>query len=142
MSLDSGFFVKIATPLADRMSVLRFLLDAGWELNDHGNIVFLPLGDDGAFSWQATPLASEDEVWGLLETKCQRRETIGVVLSFRDAGSGGEFLLEPDGTVIFTPSINRRTVAACTDVTWYLERLLPALGKCGVIESWEWREHV
>ncbi len=122
--------------------MLRSLVDGGWRLGSSEGLVCLPKGDDDAFAW-STFDGPEEDFWGLVETKATLGETVGVVLYWSQSSAGGEFLLVPDGSLIFTPSVNRVNISDlnASDVTWYVTRIISAVAQSGAeIESWEWSE--
>lgn len=121
------------------MDVLTSLLVAGWKPEDHdGMLRYLAVGDD--FGWSDTDIAELPTILDQFRVKAKMGEVIGVVLTFDSTMIGGEFLFCPDGDVTLSPSVNRRTVNGRSDVGWYLDRILPAVGVAGVLESWKWEE--
>jgi hypothetical protein len=144
MSLDLGAFFTISVAVHEPQLVLvEALIDLGWSPIDNGGVSYLPLNDLDQFDWQHVPLEALADVHAVLRQKAQAGETVGIVLTWAQSGVGGEFLFSPDGTTVFSASVNRKVVAAqVTDVTWYIERLLPALHRPPhtMVTQWSWRE--
>lgn len=139
---DQGLFLRLRfRGESDPVSVLDALLSSGWKSDDDGRLRYLPLGDED-YNWTVTSASDLPRVFAEIRTKARNGETIGVVLTFGDTATGGEWLLLPNGDVAFTPSVNRRTTQGRTDVGWYLERVWPALLGEGAfdVESWRWEE--
>ena len=64
-----------------------------------------------------------------------------MALTWRDSEIGGEFLIYPDGLILISLSINRKTSnEGFTDVNWYLSKILPPLRKSFTIESIKFSE--
>lgn len=145
MSVDAGLIVRFEQA-SDWSSVrlVRVLLDIGWRFDDGGFLVYLPLGDNDAFDWQREESCRSAEAWKTLEKKEQAGETIGVVLTWKDTQIGGEFRICPDATLSVSPSKNRQTCDSegNTDVTWYLQRILPVRKPVGTaMVNWAWAEY-
>lgn len=140
MSHTAG--VNIITPSSTKSAVelIEALLNNGWSVNDHGHVAYLPFGDEDAFNWQHAALESWPKIVETLKQKEKSHELIGLVMTWKDAGIGGEFLFFPDGQKLaISWSVNRKTLQHYTDFTdhsWYLSRILPSLlQECIVIES-------
>lgn len=112
-------------------------------MDDYGRVTYLPLGDDGDYNWSAlTP--DGGSIHEIFRAKLQRGEPLGIVLSWQETHIGGTVIIDgAAGTLAFSASMNRQCIAgsSTTDVTWYLEKLLPALEDADVfVASWEWTE--
>lgn len=146
MSVDSGLRFSVEPRLASSgtaPSLLLFqgLVRDGWRLNDHGSIVFLARGDDDDFDWQSCDRGEESSVWAELEWKAQHQETLGLVLTWHEENVGGEFIVRPGLSLSMSLSINRRmTARGITDVSWYLDRLVPSLEQLGSVVEMSWEE--
>jgi len=130
------------------VKVVQTLLDNGWTLNDHGQVSYLLVGDRDDFDWQRQRIEMAT-LMEVLKQKEQRGELIGVVMTWKDTGIGGNFLIRNDGWVSVNLSINRKCIdrsediGAITDVNWYLIRLLPAFQRNGLlVQSFSYEEHV
>jgi hypothetical protein len=104
---------------------------------------YLPAGDAN-YNWAVSPLSDIALVMAEIAAKEGSGETVGLVLTFGNTATGGEWLFFPDGTVCFTPSLNRATIGGRTDVGWYISRILPAFETADAfdLESWRWEESV
>jgi hypothetical protein len=146
MSLDSGLEFSLQPRLMSHdappsLVLLQQLVRDGWRPNDNGRIVFLPRGDNEEFDWQARGLGEESFVWAELEWKASHQEALGLVLTWREDNVGGEFVIRPALSLSVSLAINRRTTAkGITDVSWYLDRLVPTLEKLGQIVEARWAE--
>jgi hypothetical protein len=140
MSHAAGINISMSSNTKSTIELIEILLNNGWSLKDQGHISYLPLGDEDAFNWQHVAIPSWSKVVETLKQKEKNREMIGLVMTWKDANIGGEFLFFPDGRQLaISWSVNRRTLKHCADFTdhsWYLSRILtPLLKECIVIES-------
>jgi hypothetical protein len=112
------------------VDLIQSLLTFGWELNDNGEIVYLPLGDDDSYSWKSAPLSQKAEVMAELKKKQDCDELIGVVATYKDTQIGGDLLFLPEERQItFSLSINnKKTNSGISDFDWYKEKLAPWIG--------------
>lgn len=144
MSVSASMDLKINTEsITFILDVIRLLLAFGWRFNYDGAVFYLPVGDDDDFNWHSDDI-SDDELLDILREKERLGELIGVAMTWKNTGIGGEFLFRQDGSFSVNLSINRRKVKeGFTDATWYFSRIIPALavGKIN-IESIEFSEHV
>lgn len=145
MSRSASIDIQVAAVVRQVTQLLRALIESGWSLDDHGVISFLPLGDDGDYEWTSAPHAELERVLSLIDEKEAAGEEIGVGLTWKDGGSGGELRIAGN-TLFFSPTIDRRELPngqGFTDVGWYLQRFLPALTRAGLaVEAVRWAEHV
>ncbi len=75
----------------------------------------------------------------LFQAKMSAQETFGLRLWWEGGDVGGEFLIQSNSVVTFSPSMNRVTIDdRTTDVSWYLSKLLPLFRR--ELDSWAWRE--
>lgn len=140
MSHVAGVNITVSSSTKSAVELIEVFLNNGWSVNDHGHISHLPVGDEDAFNWQHTALESWPKIVETLKQKEKSHALIGLVMTWKDAGIGGEFLFFPDGQkLVVSWSVNRKTLKHCADFTdhsWYLSRILPPLLKaCLVIES-------
>jgi hypothetical protein len=148
MSRSSSIDIKFHALNRSCYDILRIWIEAGWGLNDFGEITFLPVGDNGKFEWASLPY-TEDNVTYVLETlqnKQRLDELLGINLQWKDTETGGTLLLYHDQSCSFIANINRRTILdtmQITDVNWYLHKLLTPLLTVGIgVETVAWSEHV
>jgi hypothetical protein len=127
--------------------VIQKLLTCGWTLNDGGKVSYLPLGDIDEYNWQSE-IMDKNIFMKIAFEKEQRKEIVGVVLTWMDTGVGGAVLIWNDGNMIFDLNINRRIIDGIgenriTDFNWYIVKLLPALNQNGlIVESYKFSERV
>lgn len=116
------------------VALVEQLMDYGWEPSINYEMSYLPLGDDGDFDWETEKFNLESLMATLREKELQG-ELIGVVLTWKDSGIGGQFLVYEDGTLSISMSINRKFIdeveEKITDLNWYLVRILPAFNREG-----------
>lgn len=113
----------------------------GWSPGD--DPLHLALGDVDEFDWINRPL-SQRELLNLLRQKERAAERSGVEL-LHESGEGVQLLHLGDGVVSISPSVNRRRLSPesrTTDLSWYLDRLLPAASAvtAGTFESYRVEE--
>ena len=128
------------------VELIQRLLNFGWALNYNGKVSYLPLGDNDEFSWRAESISSES-LLVILNEKEQRGELVGVVLTWKDSGIGGNFLVYNNGTLSISLSINRKLIedikSGITDLNWYLVKLIPVFSRDGwQVESFGYEEHL
>jgi hypothetical protein len=147
MSVSAAIDLELSTS-SDRVSakkVLMTLHDFGWSFDDHGNVSYLPVGDQDDFDWQSEKMSVEN-LLEIVEAKEQRGELIGVTITWKDTGIGGQLLLQSDGTMTFSITVNRKCIdeeTRITDVNWYLMRLLLPLNQNGFyVAFFQFSEHV
>ena len=113
------------------VSLIGSFINYGWELNDHGKIVYLPLGDDYNFDWTDATFEDKEKVFDELQKKQNFKETIGVVLTYKVDGTlvGGNLLfLFEENQISFSLNINlKKLVNGITDFDWYKDRVFPPL---------------
>jgi hypothetical protein len=138
MSVTASIDFRIAenkTKIAIR-KIVEYFLDFGWSLNDDGKVTYLPSGDED-FDWRSESI-QYDTLIKIFEAKERNKETIGIILTWKETGVGGQFLFWENGDFSVNLNVNRKMIEYegtynSTDVSWYLIRLLPALLKSEVI---------
>jgi hypothetical protein len=137
MSHEAGINITISSSTKSILELIGVLLNNGWSVKDHGHISYLPLGDEDAFNWQHIAIAAWPKMVEILKQKEKNRELIGLVMTWKDANIGGEFLFFPDGQLLAVSlSVNRKALKHCADFTdhsWYLTRILVPLLKEGIV---------
>lgn len=128
MSMSAWIEVKYEEPNSlDYSSVIADLLRGGWTVGFEGQVMYLPAGDRDDFDWKLVPLEEFDAMAYLAE-RSRNLERIGLTATFTGTQSGGDFLASP-GRLSFSittnPILDR--VTGLPDLTWYLQRILPAL---------------
>ena len=65
--IESGIFIQYKK-LKSINSILEDLFYIGWNLNDYGEITYLPIGDT-LFFWEHLPLSAIKDIETIIETK-------------------------------------------------------------------------
>ncbi|MNK75985.1 hypothetical protein D3C87_955400 [compost metagenome] len=95
-----------------------------------GNVVYLPLGDIDEYNWTKDPIDWSTLI-SIIKTKENQNEHIGIDLTWRETGIGGQFLFWSKGNLSINLNINRKKIDGCqfdiTDFSWYLDKIVPAL---------------
>jgi hypothetical protein len=123
MSVSASIDFKFSS--INLTNLISQLITTGWNFNDYGKISYLPIGDTD-FDWEREELMSIEKIMIILKTKEVKKETLGIVLLWKDEGIGIVFNGFPkENSVSLLLSINRKIIASTelTDFTWYLERL-------------------
>ena len=137
MSHAAGINITISSSTKSILELIEVLVNNGWSVKDHSHISYLPLGDQDAFNWQHIAIAAWPKIVEILKQKEKSRELIGLVMTWKDANIGGEFLFFPEGQLVAVSwSVNRKALKHCADFTdhsWYLTRVLTPLLKEGIV---------
>lgn len=150
MSVSASINIKLAKVKNEMISsgdVIRRLLSSKWTLNDNGKVSYLPLSDNGDYDWKWEILSIE-QLMNIIEKKEKQNETIGVSLTWENTNIGGALLIWNKGDFSFNLTINRKLInndtdISTTDVSWYLEKLLPAFSEGGhIVESLSFEQHL
>lgn len=147
MSRSSSIDIRYHSYGITSCEVLKMLLSYGWNLDDYGEITFLPMDDDDRFDWMSLPYTMDNQrhVLQLLEAKERAQELLGITLQWENSRIGGTVLFYSDQSFSFMATVNRRKLPMFefTDVNWYLHKLLaPLLENNVVVELIQWSEHV
>lgn len=160
MSVDASVSLRIVDVmsgvLVSPMKILEMLAVSQWSfVNQHGNAMYLPIGDRDSFNWQADKMDTKSLMM-ILSTKAQQGELIGVSLYWKDSSVGGSLLLwqekEAEQEKIHAPfcfslDSDRQILSGdynckITDVNWYLTKLLPVFNQGdSLVEYFTYREH-
>lgn len=130
MSIDSTISIKLTNKIS-AVEIIKSLMTYGWTLNDYGKVSYLPLGDNDDFNWQSENI-SIDTLFDIVRNKELLGEMVGVMLTWEDSLIGGSFLFDNDKSFTFNICINRKIIIGyddynMTNVSWYIERLIPAI---------------
>lgn len=141
MSTSSWITFRFNSAHPNAARVFGSLRAAQWSEQQSGLVTFLPLGDKGDFDWTSAGMSGQ-EFLDLVERKQAEGEAVGVLLTWEESDTGGEFVLSPDGVLHVALSRNRKVEgsAPVTDVAWYLRRILPSLEAVEVVRAIEWSE--
>ena len=144
MSIDAGLHLYIeANEKNWPLNILEHLIKCGWVLDDHGSFVYSPIGDVDCSNWQWSDEIPKD-IRETLLPKLLSDKILGVMLTWKKSQIGGSIVIYPSGKIIFSASINRRTMhkEQTSDVSWYVSKLLPYIAdiKGVYVTHWEWKE--
>ncbi|MFF7648579.1 hypothetical protein ACFZCY_01700 [Streptomyces sp. NPDC007983] len=93
--------------------------------------------EDGDLDWYSTPSEAFAHVVATLDSPERHRQQVGISIYHPEVETGGLLLFFYGRTNIsFSPSINRRShpvAEELTDLSWYLEQMLPPLFKIGLL---------
>lgn len=149
MSVSAKIDIKLASHQSRKVSptiIIDILFNSGWRFEDHGEVCYLPYGDNNNFEWKRDNITQGDLLL-ILKEKERLGELIGVVITWQYTRVGGNLLFFDDGTISMALNINRRLVytnqLGITDINWYLTKLLQPLCVEGVkYESYSYVEHL
>lgn len=142
-------FVQCENNSISSIAILQKLLQFGWTFSDYGMVSYLPVGDNDDYDWQRENI-STDSIMKILSIKEQKKENIGVVLTWKDTDIGGQFLLWNDGNLSINLTMNLKRLDGIdeinniniTDVSWYFARIIPAfIDKELSVESFSYHEN-
>lgn len=125
------------------VSIIRKLLGFGWSFNYEGGALYLPIGDE-YFDWERADFDGDDLI-AIIHRKEKNGELIGVTMTWKETGIGGEFLFRQDNTFSICLTINRKVLyeGRYTDVNWYLEKVVLAFVGSNIgIESINFSESI
>ncbi len=148
MSISASIDVKLASQKSNVESVIiiKKLIDFGWSYCNSGKIMYLPLGDNDDYDWRIIDEIDEVDLFNVLDQKRNMGETIGIMMTWKNTGVGGDFLFWTDGSISINLTINRKTIESngieITDINWYLQKILPCFAKDYIIELYTYEEHV
>lgn len=147
MSISASIDINLKAdivPSTISITAIQGLIGIGWTFDSDGNVFYLPLGDDDQFNWK-TEFIHQEDLFNILKRKAELFELIGVSMTWQKSNVGGDFLFRSDGSISIALSINRKTITGCssTDLSWYLERLLPGFSRVNLlIERLSYTEHL
>jgi len=126
MSVSAAIYIYFDQPV-DVVKLINDLVESGWSYEDHGQIAFLPFGDDDCFDWQNDKLENWEKIQEILTEKASLEELVGLALTWKDTQIGGEILAHPsENYITFSLTINRQTTNENnnTDFSWYQEKFV------------------
>jgi hypothetical protein len=134
MSVSASIDVKFANVATEGFSVVtvvKGLLNKGWSFHENGQVLYLPIGDDGDYNWVSESM-DLDGLINVIRVKESKNESIGIALTWRDTNIGGNLLIWDKESLSFNLSINRKVTnqdlnLGITDINWYLEKLILGL---------------
>jgi len=122
---------KIDTNIYSAIEIIKNMLNNGWRVIHKNKIFYLPVGDIGDFIWQSEKI-DENEFLELVKEKEIAHEIIGVSMYWKDSDIGFSLIIFETYDLSFNIMINRIRIDLSnkydvTDVSWYLERILPCI---------------
>jgi hypothetical protein len=138
---------KSEIEMVSPIKVIETFLRNGWKIRSNEKVTYLPIGDDDNFDWQ-TECISDEMLDKILRKKEEAGEIIGLAIMWKDTNVGGTLLIWNDCGISFNPSINRKvlkegTSSNFTDVSWYLEKLIPVFNARNfTIEKLSFEQHI
>ena len=115
--------------------IIRCMLNSGWRIVHREVIIFLPVGDVDEYDWQEEKFTENDFLVEIVKKKENAKEVIGVELYWKETEVGVSMLMFPSYELSFSTSINRMSIDLpdislkkkidITDVSWYLNVILP-----------------
>jgi hypothetical protein len=124
--------------------IVLILIKSGWNLNDSGKITYSILNTDTLDELYQVNLSQQEQVLKTIEEYERQGKTVGLVIMWGDSGIGCTLMHLEKGVVSFALNVNRKCSPSThrwTDVTWYIDLLVPILTTRGVkISSMRWME--
>jgi hypothetical protein len=120
-------------------SILKTLIESGWNPINNGLINYLPINDKDMFNWtkEEVPLS---QLLKIIDLKEQEQEIIGVDLYWGNSNIGISLLIFSSTEVSFGLNINRKYIDEATqliDFNWYALRILPDLCKAHNVSQYK-----
>jgi hypothetical protein len=137
MSHTCGIILNLETTQHSRLDLLLLLMRYGWQFDG----LYLPLGDNDIYDWQALPASEWSTVLAILKTKEVQHERLALGLHWREQLIGGTFHIDPVAASQRTYrlwtvwSAHRPRLMDdywFTDHGWYLTRIIPAFEPSGL----------
>jgi len=155
-SIDLRIVQSMSGTIVSPMKILEKLVSNGWNLFDKkGCVSYLPVGDDDMFNWTGKKM-NGTSLMEILKEKELIGELIGVGLTWKSTGIGGEVLLRQEKemqrkgihvSMSFCLTRNRKLLSdydclKITDVNWYLTKLLPIFNQGNtLVEYFSYEEY-
>jgi hypothetical protein len=131
MSRTCGITLDLETTQHSRLDLLLLLIRYGWQFDG----LYLPLGDNGMYDWQAISASEWPTVLPILKAKEVHNEQLALGLHWQEQLIGGTFHIDPVTARLHTYrlwtiwSADRPRLIDdywFTDHNWYLKRIVPA----------------
>lgn len=117
-------------------SVVSALAETGWSFEEPLGLSYV-VNDDGLFDWHEASADRADEVLSLLDAPENHEFDVAICVYHRGVVAGGQLLFPPGRSRChFIPTIDRRSLPGApefTDISWYLNALVPALLPVGLL---------
>jgi len=116
--------------------LLNTMISKNWRIKEKGKICYLPLEDE-LFDWKEEAI-SEIDLMKIISKKEQNKETIGVILYWKNTNIGVSMLIFQNYQVTFNIMINRLKLddinIDVTDVNWYFKEIIGCFDKFKIQE--------
>jgi len=134
MSISTSLDLKLAISNEVEIKAIEIieLLEKGnWNLLKNGEVLYLPIGDDGDYNWTSKRMTVE-EIKKIISRKNTNKETIGIALYHKATAVGIEMLYFESGSVSFNLSMNtvymnKSQRTKILDASWYLKEIVEPL---------------
>ncbi|GHF17652.1 hypothetical protein GCM10014715_85870 [Streptomyces spiralis] len=117
------------------LELIGELIGSGWRMEDGGHISYLVESD--MTDWVRRPLGVERLVLNEMEEARQSHGACAVILSWKETGAGGSFLMFSSGRELFldprVDTVFRQDADGYVDFEWYLAKAIPVLNRLGLI---------
>lgn len=134
MSRTSDIRFSFDAPVSVSTVVASFR-SAGWSLGEPVDILYMVNIDDG-YEWERGDISKAEEILELLDSPDHRDLEVGICIYHEAEATGGQLLFHSGRMECwFSPTIDRRGIADAeifTDVSWYLQQLIPTLLSIGL----------
>jgi len=137
MSVSNYLDIETAFSGLSRADFIESLVEDGWNLVSDGKIEFLPVGDNGDYDWQ-TEAVSQAELFDIMKQKESNNEELGIAMHWSNSEKGFSLRIDKDATLSFSFFAGERILEdthKIADVSWYLNKIVPAISKIARIES-------
>ncbi|MET8291570.1 hypothetical protein ABZV80_41345 [Streptomyces sp. NPDC005132] len=130
-------YVDITLEFASEIPISELvgsLTREGWRLNDGGHINYLVEPD--MTDWDTLPLDAITVVVEEMERARKAQGSCAVILTWRDTGIGGSFLVMRGGKKLTldprVDTVYRDDSRDYVEFEWYLKKILPAVSELGL----------
>lgn len=140
--MEASITLNCSNYSSDIIAVLQAFQQIGWSIdNGHGEVEFLPLGDNGMYDWVREKI-SLTKLYDIFSNKIANKELIGINLFYSNM-AGITFLADNTEQIMLSLAIERKIIKGrYTDLVWYIENIIYRLLDIGVnITSYELQEY-
>lgn len=140
--MEASITLNCSNYSSDIIAVLQAFQQIGWSIdNGHGEVEFLPLGDNGMYDWVREKI-SLTKLYDIFSNKIANKELIGINLFYSNM-AGITFLSDNTEQIMLSLAIERKIIKGrYTDLVWYIENIIYRLLDIGVnITSYELQEY-
>ncbi len=134
MSISANLDMKLVARNDIEITVLEIietLEEGNWSLLKNGEVLYLPIGDDGDYNWTSEKLTIE-QIKKIIAIKNSKKEIIGITLYHKIMDVGIDLLYFESGSLSFSLSINTVYMSKSRgnriiDASWYLKEIMEPL---------------